>query len=512
MSFSTILTASVLGMKVEFVQVEADVSNGLPAFHMVGYLSSEVKEAAERVQTAIRNAGFDYPPKKTVINLSPAAVRKRGASFDLPIAVSILVSLGKIARKSTEKMLIIGELSLDGRIRGVQGILPIVLAAREEGIKTCLIPRENVSEGTLAEGVEIVGADSLKEAAAWLNGEKSAIETAVKTKMQFAAKEEEELDYADICGQAAVKRAIEIAVAGGHNLLMVGPPGSGKTMAAKRIPTIFPALTEEESMELTKIYSVLGMLDKKQPLIQKRPFRSVHHTATRTALTGGGRMPLPGEISLAHRGVLFLDELPEFQKNVIESLRQPLEEKKIRITRTHGNYVFPADFMLVAAMNPCPCGCYPDMNRCTCTPSQIHNYMAKLSRPFLDRIDICVEASRVEYEDLKNAARKEQDKSEAIRERICKVRNIQKERYINDVWTTNAMLDIKGLEKYCRLGDAEEQLLKQAFTNLGLTARSYHKILKVARTIADLDESEEITIEHLAEAIGYRIFDKGMQR
>lgn len=509
MSFSTVMTAAVFGMKVELVHVEADVSNGLPAFHMVGYLSSEVKEAAERVQTAIRNSGFDYPPKRTVVNLSPATMRKRGASFDLPVAVAILLSLGQVKTNKIKDMLLIGEIGLDGKIRGVQGILSIVLAAKEAGIRKCLIPEANVAEGMLVEGICIIGVATLKDAVEYLNGKK---ENKIHPRFRVEYKKNEKtIDYSEISGQEYVKRAIEIAVAGGHNLLMIGAPGSGKTMIAKRIPTIFPPLTKEESIEITKIYSILGLLDQTSPLIQERPFRNVHHTATKTALTGGGITPMPGEISLAHEGVLFLDELPEFQKSVLEVLRQPLEERKIRITRTHGNYTFPANFMLVAAMNPCPCGCYPDMNRCVCTPYQIQHYLGKVSQPFLDRIDICVEAAKVEYEDL-IAHNKNVESSEMIRQRVCKAREIQAIRYRGTKITVNAMLDIKGLEQYCVLGEQEELLMKQAFVNLGLTARMYHKILRVARTIADLSGSEEIKTEHIAEAVGYRTFQKQLWR
>lgn len=504
MSFSTVLSASVFGLKVEFVNVEADVSNGLPAFHMVGYLSSEVKEAAERVRTAIRNSGLDFPAKKTVINLAPATMKKRGAAFDLPIAVAILVSLGKLSEHQVNSTLIVGELSLDGKVRKVPGILPIVSEAKNAGVCSCIVPRANAPEGALVEGLEVIGVGSLEEAYGYLSKKISiAPEPYPEKELED---EQEQWDYADVCGQAAVKRAAEVAVAGGHNLLLMGPPGSGKSMTSKRIPSIFPPMTLEESMELTKVYSILGILDDKSPLIRRRPFRSVHHTATKTALVGGGMVPVPGEISLAHQGVLFLDELPEFQKNVLEVLRQPLEDHQVRITRNQGNYLFPANFMLVAAMNPCPCGCYPDMNRCTCTPGQIQHYLGKLSQPFLDRMDICVEAPRVQYEALQKGHKEES--SASIRERVCRAREIQNMRYKGTKILTNAMLGTRELEMYCTLGGQEEKLMRQAFARLGLTARTYHKILKVARTIADLDGEEHILERHLKEAVGYRSLDK----
>lgn len=507
MSFSTVLSAAIQGLHVEMVHVEADVSNGLPMFHMVGYLSSEVREASERVRTAIRNSGIQLPVKKIIVNLAPATVRKKGASFDLPIALAILASMGFFPEKQIRDTLVVGELGLDGSIKEVAGVLPVVMQAKEEGYRKCILPSRNVREGALVEGMEILGASHLMEACRYLSGEcKSGTVSGGMQKEGWQKSGEAAEDYSDIQGQEAVKRAAEVAVAGGHNLLLIGPPGSGKSMIAKRVPTILPPPVREESIEITKIYSVLGMVDKEHPLITGRPFRSVHHTVTKAALIGGGAFPAPGEISLAHGGVLFLDELAEFQKPVLEVLRQPLEERQIRITRSQGNFVFPADFILICAMNPCPCGNYPDFNKCTCTPFQIQQYLGKISQPFLDRIDICVETPKIRYEALTGERR--QESSAKIRDRVCKARDIQKERYKGRNIRTNSMLGVNELREFCSLGNAEERLMRQAFTSLELTARTYHKIIKTARTIADLDGGGRIREHHLKEAIAYRTMDK----
>ncbi len=505
-AFSVVLSAVIEGLHVEPVYVETDISNGLPVFHMVGYLSSEVKEASERVRTAIHNSDIQIPAKKIVINLAPATVRKKGASYDLPIALSLLAALGEIGTDRLKETMVIGELSLDGRIREVPGVLPVVMEAKSLGCRRCIVPKGNAAEGALVEGMEVLGVENLKQAASYLAGEIEIVPEQSGRWKKITTPLSNMIDFSDIRGQHAVKRAVEVAVAGGHNILFIGPPGSGKSMVAQRIPTILPPPAMEESMEITKIYSVLGLVDKERPLITGRPFRSVHHTVTKSALIGGGLVPVPGEISLAHGGVLFLDELAEFSKPVLEVLRQPLEERKIHINRVHGNYVFPSNFILAAAMNPCPCGNYPDLSKCSCTPWEIQKYLGRISQPFLDRIDICVEAPRIQYADISQKG--EEESSEQIRNRVIKVRQIQQKRYEGTGILTNSMLSVKELDKFCHLKAEGECLMKQAFTALNLTARTYHKILRVARTIADMDGRESIEPVDLKEAISYRTMDK----
>ncbi len=503
---SKVKSITLSGLDGNLVEIQTDISNGIPEFDIVGLPDTTVKEAKKRIKSAINNSGIEFPNKKILINLAPANIKKEGSSFDLAMAIGILIAKDCIPNIDVNKLvntIFIGELSLDGKINRTNGVLPMCIEAKELGIKTVILPVSNANEAAIISELNIIPVSDLKEVIYYLNREK-IIESFIAKRN--CVKEKYQVDFSDVKGQENVKRALEIAAAGGHNCLMVGGPGAGKTMLAKRLTTILPELTKEEAMEVTKIHSIAGEL-KRDGLITNRPFRMPHHTVPISTMIGGGKTPKPGEISLAHCGILFLDELPEFNRNILESLREPLENREIIINRLSGNYRYPCNFMFVASMNPCPCGNYGDEEKeCKCTEKEIHRYLNKISGPLLDRIDIQVEVKRSKIENISSKSKVET--SEEVRVRVDKARQIQLERYKKYGIYSNSELNSNMISEFCQIDEEGEKLLKSAFQKLKLSMRAYQRILKVARTIADLEESKKIKIQHLAEAIQYRSLDK----
>ena len=500
----SIQTLGVTGIHGNSIVAECYVSNGLPGFDIVGLPDAAVKEARERVRAAAKSSGLAFPVSRITVNLAPASLKKAGSHYDLPILLSVLCATGEIRRPRSDSAFV-GEVSLDGTLRPVSGVLPMALAAKKAGIRALFVPAENAPEATLARGPVVYGIENVRQLADALNG-LTEIKPVPNWEPQPAGGEL--LDFKDVLGQEQVKRALEVAAAGSHNVLLIGPPGSGKSMLSKRLPSILPDMTWEEALEVSQIYSVMGLLTAKEPLVQKRPFRSPHHTISNAGLAGGGSNPRPGEISMAHEGVLFLDELPEFKKDTLDMMGQPLEDGQVTISRVSGAVTYPAEFMLVCAMNPCKCGWYGDPSgRCKCSERAVSDYRSRLSGPLLDRIDIVVEVPAVHFEDLRSRA--EAETSAEVKKRVDAARSVQHQRFGENGQMCNARMGPDEMRKYCQLDETSAELMKQAFEAMGLTARSYDRILKVARTVADLEGSEEIQPQHIAEAIQYRAVNLG---